>query len=102
MPGGRSRRSGHGHNNGLENIGEDPSVQGGNGSKWRRTVASTETGGDDFDLGLIWTWGPEGTFFVAEIFGTIENGGVLSKERRRHDRGDGKLRIKLTTVRTGI
>lgn len=72
----------------------------GYGSKWRRTVASTETGGDDLDLSLIWTWRPEGTCFVAEILGTVENGGVLFEERRRHGRGDGKLRIKLTTAST--
>ena len=72
----------------------------GDGSRWRRTVASTETGGDDLDLSLIWTWGPEGTFFIAEILGAMENGGVLCLEKRRHDRGDGKLRIKLTTAST--
>ena len=72
----------------------------GTGSKWKRTVASTETGGDDLDLSLIWTWGPEGTCFIAEIFGAVEDSGVLCQERRRHGRGDGKLRIKLTTEST--
>ena len=67
----------------------------------RRTIASTETGGDDLDLSLVLTWGPEGTFFIAEVFGSVENGGVLFLERgRRHGRGDGKLRIKLMTAST--
>jgi hypothetical protein len=65
-----------------------------------RTVASTKAGGDDPDLGLVRTWGPEGTRFIAEIFGAVENSGVLCLEGRRHGRGDGKLRIKLTTVST--
>ena len=71
------------------------------GSEWRRTIASAEAGGDDLDLSLIWTWGPEGALFITEIFGAVENGGVLCLERGgRHGRGDGKLRIKLTTVST--
>lgn len=58
------------------------------GSEWRRTIASTETSGDDLDLGLIWTWGPEGARFVTEVFGTVEDGGVLCLERDgRHDGG---------------
>ena len=68
-----------------------------------RTIASTETGGDDLDLSLVLAWGPEGTLLTAEVFGAVENGGALCLEwGRRHSRGDGKLRIKLTTASTGI
>ena len=97
---GRSRRCGLGDNNGLGNIGKTECTGDGEGSERGRTVASTETGGDDLDLSLIRTWGPEGTWFITEIFGAVENGGVLCLERRRHDRGDGKSRIKLTTAST--
>ena len=73
----------------------------GDGSERVRTVASTEAGGDNLDLSLVWTWRPEGALFIAKVFGAVKNGGVLCLERsRRHGRGDGKLRIKLTTVST--
>jgi len=73
----------------------------GDGSEWGRTIASTEAGGDDLDLSLVLAWGPEGALFVAEVFGAMENSGVLCLEGgRRHSGGDGKLRIKLTTVST--
>jgi hypothetical protein len=68
---------------------------------WRRTIASTETGGDDLDLSLVLAWGPEGALFIAEVVGTVEDSGVLCLERgRRHGGGDGKLRIKLATAST--
>ena len=49
----------------------------GDGPEWRRTIAPAETGGDNLDLSLVWTWGPEGALFVTEVFGAVENGGVL-------------------------
>ena len=60
------------------------------GPERRRTIASTETGSDDLDLGLVLTWGPEGALFIAEVFGAVEDSGVLFLERgRRHGRGGG-------------
>lgn len=49
------------------------------------TVTSTETCCRYSDLDLALVWGPEGTWFKAEVLGTMEHGGVLGWEgNRRH------------------
>ena len=76
---------------------------GDGGSEWRHTIASTETSGDDLDLGLIRTWGPEGALFAAEVFGTVENGGVLCLERDgRHSGGEWEIEDKTYDGKHGI
>jgi len=78
------------------------SVQDGDGLGWGHTIAPAETGGDDLDLSLIWTWGPKGAFFIAEVFGAVENSGVLRLERGGGHGGRREIEDKTYDGKHGI
>lgn len=62
----------------------------------RLTVATTETCGDYSDLGLVVLRWPKGTVFNANIFGAVENGGVLGRKSNWRHLGENCGRVGRT------
>ena len=55
----------------------------GTGNQGALTIAATETGGDDGDLGAVGVWWPEGAVLEPEVVGAVEDDGVLGREGYR-------------------
>jgi hypothetical protein len=69
--------------------------------KWGLTVATTQTGGDDRDLGIVVLWGPEGTLLETKVLGSVQDNSVLCGEgNRRH--GGGGNEVERIRTRTSL
>jgi hypothetical protein len=63
------------------------------------TVAAAETCRDDVELDVVVLRGPRGTFLESEVFGSVEDEGVVGRESDgRHD-DDGGMGKAMNHVR---